>query len=199
LNLKPFSKQYRIVLVGAALEIGLAGVAWLLGWLTRRPTVQYLHWSFHDLLLGAATSVPLLLAFLLLLHQNWGPCLRIRRVLDEVVKPLLLSCTTLELALLSFAAGFGEELLFRAYIQDLLSDWCGQWVGLALASCLFGLLHPVTPAYCLLATIFGLYLGWCWSVTGNLLVVIIAHGLYDFAALYYLLRSREQVKNSMMA
>jgi len=36
----------------------------------------------------------------------------------------------------------------------------------------------------------GLYLGWIFVVTDNLLVVMVVHGLYDFAALCYLVKVR---------
>jgi membrane protease YdiL (CAAX protease family) len=55
---------------------------------------------------------------------------------------------------------------------------------------LFGALHALTPTYAILATLAGAYLGSVWLITGNLLVVIIAHGFYDFIALVYLLRVR---------
>ena len=54
----------------------------------------------------------------------------------------------------------------------------------------FGLLHFITPLYALLAGLMGLYLGWLYEATGNLIVPMIVHGLYDFAALVYLVRIR---------
>jgi membrane protease YdiL (CAAX protease family) len=62
--------------------------------------------------------------------------------------------------------------------------------GLLLASLLFGLLHPLTVMYFVLASLVGVYLG-CWQLaTDNLLVVIVAHALYDFVALVYLVGQR---------
>jgi membrane protease YdiL (CAAX protease family) len=49
-------------------------------------------------------------------------------------------------------------------------------------------LHALTPTYALLAVLAGAYLGGVWLLSGNLLVVIVAHGIYDFVALLYLLR-----------
>jgi membrane protease YdiL (CAAX protease family) len=57
-----------------------------------------------------------------------------------------------------------------------------------LASLVFGLLHALTATYAVLATFMGVYLGAVWLGTGNLLVVVLAHALYDFAALVYLTR-----------
>ena len=45
----------------------------------------------------------------------------------------------------------------------------------------------------MLAGLFGLYLGALWLLTGNLLVAIAAHAVYDFFALLYLVRFQPPV------
>jgi uncharacterized protein len=50
--------------------------------------------------------------------------------------------------------------------------------------------HWITRTYALLAALVGLYLGGLWLWTGNLLVPIVAHALYDFVALIWILRRR---------
>jgi membrane protease YdiL (CAAX protease family) len=62
---------------------------------------------------------------------------------------------------------------------------------LLLAAALFGVLHFITPAYAVLAGLLGLYMGVLYLVTGNLLVPIVVHSLYDFVALLYLVRWRK--------
>src|SRR5207302_1348917 len=98
------------------------------------------------------------------------------------------SCTLLELLLLSLVAGIGEEMLFRGILQETVSRHFGVWPGVILASTLFGLLHPISPAYVVLAGLMGVYLGGLWFASGNLLTVILAHALYDFIALVYVVR-----------
>ncbi len=89
-------------------------------------------------------------------------------------------------------AGVGEEMLFRGVFQAAFEFWSDSpWVALALASVVFGLMHAVTGGYVVLATLMGAFLGWLWLINGNLLTVVVAHGLYDFLALLYLLRWRE--------
>jgi uncharacterized protein len=39
-----------------------------------------------------------------------------------------------------------------------------------------------------MAALMGAYLGWLWLLTGNLLTPIIAHAVYDLAALLVLTR-----------
>jgi membrane protease YdiL (CAAX protease family) len=55
---------------------------------------------------------------------------------------------------------------------------------------IFGLLHPITPGYILIAGLMGAYLGGLWMLNGNLLTVMVAHALYDFVALVLLLREK---------
>ena len=76
-------------------------------------------------------------------------------------------CTVADLALISLLAGLGEELLFRGLIQDGLVGWLGPWPALVLTSVLFGLMHPITPGYAVLATLAGAYLGWVYLATGE--------------------------------
>ena len=58
----------------------------------------------------------------------------------------------------------------------------------ACTAVLFGLVHPLTPAYLVLAALAGAYLGWTYVASGNLLVPVLAHALSDFAALAWLVR-----------
>ncbi len=104
--------------------------------------------------------------------------------------PLLDKSSWSEIALIAVSAGVGEEMLFRGVVQASLGAWLGASWGLALASLLFGLLHPISVAYMVITAILGLYLGVLWNLGGNLLAVMITHALYDFAALGYLLRIR---------
>ena len=109
--------------------------------------------------------------------------------------PLFRNCRFLELAVIAALAGLGEEMLFRGLIQAAVAERiggpCGVWLGLLMAAVLFGLLHPITPTYAVLAGSIGLYLGWLWLACGNLLAPIVAHGTYDFVALLYLVKVRE--------
>jgi membrane protease YdiL (CAAX protease family) len=46
----------------------------------------------------------------------------------------------------------------------------------------------VTPAYLVLASVMGLYLGMLFVHGGGLLAPVVTHALYDFGALLYLQR-----------
>src|SRR5262249_11763239 len=94
-----------------------------------------------------------------------------------------------ELALVALAAGLGEEMLFRGFLQAYLVQGMPVWPAIAIASVVFGVLHLITPTYAVLATLISLYLGWLFVATDDLLAVVVAHALYDFLALVYLIRS----------
>ena len=117
-----------------------------------------------------------------------------------------------QLAMISLAAGMGEELFFRGFLQPLLIQQTssisllgGEWIfidllgnifrsegelyGLLFTSLIFGLMHPLTPLYMIFAVLGGFVFGWSFLFFENLLVPISAHFLYDFVALYVLRRS----------
>jgi membrane protease YdiL (CAAX protease family) len=171
-------------------EGGLALVAWALGLLFNHPIAELGRWDGRALSLGIACSLPMLAGFFACVRWPVGPLRTIKQFADEAIYPLFAPCTLPELATLSFLAGLGEEALFRGLIQGLLGQWLGPAAGLILASILFGLLHFITPTYALLAGLIGVYLGAWYLATENLVVVIVAHGFYDFVALAWLARGK---------
>lgn len=84
----------------------------------------------------------------------------------------------LDLVVISLIAGIAEEALFRGVIQTQL--------GILPASILFGLAHLITPAYAVIATIMGVYIGILFQVFDSLLIPIQLHFIYDLLALLYL-------------
>jgi membrane protease YdiL (CAAX protease family) len=180
---------WRGFLLAVGVEGALALVAWGLGYLFDLPLWDQIRWDGPAIAWGIAASLPMLVAFLACVRWPVGPLRSIQQVSEEVIRPLFVSCSIWQLALLSVVAGIGEETLFRGILQGLLSRPWGPIPGLLLSSLLFGLLHPLTPTYLVLAALVGVYLGCWWLATDNLLVVIIAHALYDFVALIYLVTS----------
>jgi membrane protease YdiL (CAAX protease family) len=193
----------RFALLAACFEGGISVVAVGLGWLLGCHPLQTFHWTFSAAGWGTAAVLPPLGLLWLCVKCPWRPLARIMEVIDEILLPLFDRCGWLELAIISALAGLGEELLFRGVVQTSIGLWwggrLGMWAGLSVAAVLFGLAHAVTFTYVLLAGLIGLYLGAVWLLTGNLLVPILAHGLYDFLALVYLLRIREPARNGRPA
>ena len=171
-----------------------------LGSLLRHSPVETITWNAADASLGGAASVPLVAIVWLCVRSGWRPLQEILRLVEEIIRPLFLSCRLWELAVIAAVAGLGEEMLFRGVIQNVIADQfvepVGTVVGWITAALVFGVLHWVTPTYAVLASLIGLYLGWLWIATGNLLVPAIVHALYDFWALVYLVRSRRHPAES---
>lgn len=148
--------------------------------------------SFNMEVLGLSILAvfPLLFLMWVVVHTPWKPFVRILQELERTALPWLAECSFGELVLISIAAGFGEEALFRGLIQAMLSNSLGLWAGLIIASFLFGLAHLVTPAYGMLAGLIGVYFGLLFVLSGNLLLPISTHALYDLIALTYLMGRR---------
>jgi membrane protease YdiL (CAAX protease family) len=185
---KNFLASRNMVVVAVLFEGGLGLLGIVLARIWGIALWQETDSKLYGFLLGVAATIPLLLIFGICLLWPIGPLQHIRQFAEEVVRPAFAGSTIFDLALVSLAAGFGEEILFRGVTQQGLSARWGPWPALAVASVLFGLMHPISPAYVLLATAMGAYLGSIWMASGDLMTVIIAHGLYDFLALAYITR-----------
>jgi membrane protease YdiL (CAAX protease family) len=170
----------------AAFEGSLAGLAWGLGWLLGQPPFEHFSWSRRDALLGLLASLPLLAAFVLMLLFPIGPFARIKHFCDKVIGPMFAGCTLPSLAGISGMAGIGEEMLFRGVLQPVFERSLGLWLALLATNLLFGLLHPITAMYIVVAALFGAYLGCLYWLSDNLLLVMVTHAVYDFVVLGYL-------------
>jgi uncharacterized protein len=181
--------------MAAVFEASLAVLAVALGWLLGQPPLATFHRDVYHAAVGVAATLPPLALFWLCLKCPWRPFQTITRIFDEVLGPMFRDCRLAELALIAAFAGIGEEMLFRGVVQPAVAEAIGGphgvLLGLLIAAILFGLLHPITLTYALLAGLIGLYLGWIWLATGNLLTPMVTHGVYDFLALAYLVKVRE--------
>jgi membrane protease YdiL (CAAX protease family) len=163
-------------------------LAIVLAWLLGVPLTAHLQGSVTGLLQGLLATVPLVLGLLLLDRWPVDGFRFLQELMRESILPLFRDCSLEALLLISLAAGVGEELLFRGVAQLGIEQTSGStWLAVAVASVLFGLAHPLTKTYALLAVLIGIYLGVLLVLTGNLLVPIVAHAAYDFFALVYLL------------
>jgi uncharacterized protein len=179
-----------VIIFAVFFEAGLAPFSLALGWLLGHPPLKRFVWSLRDAAWGAAAALPLIALFLAVLRWPIGPLARVKQMCEEEIVPLFDRSYWSELALISLTAGVGEEMLFRGVFQATFTDWLGTGWGLALASILFGVLHPMSMAYVVIITFLGLCLGAIWIVNGNLLTVMVTHAVYDLAVLGYLIRLR---------
>ncbi len=178
----------------AAFEGSLVALAIVLGWLFHQQPTATFRFDAFDAGIGCAATLPLVTFFWLCMRLPFRPLGRILAILDETIIPVFRECGYPQLIILAALAGVGEEMLFRGIVQATVTAWIGEPYGIAagllISATLFGLLHFLTATYAILAGLIGLYLGWLWLVSGNLLTPIVVHGLYDFIALAYLVKWR---------
>lgn len=178
-----------------AFQAALIPVALILGFVVGISPWVDIGINGYDAGLAVVATLPMLALGYVILQLPYEWVRRLERRVRSVFVPLFRNVGLAGIALVSLLAGVGEELLFRGVIQEGLMTWGSDVTGLLLASVIFGLAHFITPAYFWIATGMGLYLGGLYVWTGNLLVPIIVHGLYDFVVLtYYMYRYEPPTK-----
>jgi hypothetical protein len=146
-----------------------------------------LAWDPRGLAAGIAATAPLLLLLWWCLHTRIAPIVRLVRLVEERAAPLFAGGSPAVVALVAGLAGLGEEALFRGVVQTALLEKVPPWAAVTVTAVLFGLAHFLSLTYAVLAALVGGYLGWLHLASGNLLVPVVAHALYDFVALRLLL------------
>ncbi|MGK7296101.1 MAG: CPBP family intramembrane glutamic endopeptidase [Candidatus Wenzhouxiangella sp. M2_3B_020] len=178
---------HRFLGIALAFELGLGVLAIALALLFGlRPWLD-LDWRLSVLPVAVAATLPMAGLIPLVSRAGWQWAERLRRLIRERLLPAFSGLRWWALPLISLAAGVGEELLFRGVLQSGLTGPTGPAIALITASLLFGAAHALTPAYFILATGIGFYLGGLYIATGNLLVPVLVHSLYDWLALAWLL------------
>ncbi len=187
-----------VFLTAVLFEGALGLLALLLGWAIG-PSARALVPEFDPnqwwpivlgLMYGCLAAIPILLFIELVRRIPWEPVRELERLTDDGMIKSLLALRPSELIVISICAGIGEELLFRGWLMYWLAEGgtmstTGSPTPLALGAALvvssivFGLFHPITKLYVVLAALMGLYFGALVVYTENLLVPIAAHATYD--------------------
>lgn len=185
------------VLLAMGFESGLAVLALGIGWLCGHwPLVGMfgagdLNGKLFAVAVGLMAAIPLFVALRIFDALPFAPLQRLRELVRDLLNQWLGGSSHWQLALVALSAGAGEEVLFRGLIQAGLERWIGPpWgvgVGLVVASLLFGVCHWLSTTYALLAMAAGLYFGLLMIATESLWTPLVAHAVYDFIALVYLL------------
>jgi membrane protease YdiL (CAAX protease family) len=171
-----------------ACEVGLGVTALAVGQMVGFWPLEQFAWSALAIGQGLLATVPLAIAMWLATRWPVGPLKALGDLVRDLIVPIFAGVPKWQLAIISIAAGWGEELLFRGLIQaGAQSQTDSAGFAVALASVIFGLAHPLSTAYVVMAAAIGAYLGWLFVATDNLLPAIVAHAAYDFVALVYLL------------
>ncbi len=93
----------------------------------------------------------------------------------------------------SIYAGVGEEVLFRAGILTLASDYMAMPAAILLSSVLFAVIHLAKPIISAIIFLIGCLFAVIYVQTGSLLAVIIGHALYDVFALWYVQKELRRI------
>ena len=102
----------------------------------------------------------------------------------EFAKKLFVDRSNAQLALFCFAAGFGEELLFRGVLHQKLEIVFGFFPAAAAVAVGFGAAHLLTPAYFIISGLSSFIFSFMFASSGsNIVVPIVSHAVYDFIAL----------------
>jgi len=74
-----------------------------------------------------------------------------------------------------------EEVIFRGIVQQVFKRNMGAVLAVFLAGATFGAVH-LNPHLLISITVFGVFLGYIYHVTGNLTYTIISHAVFNMVA-----------------
>ncbi len=180
------NRKAQTVAMAMLFETGLGFVGVLIAWAAGINLSSQLTVSQDTVLRGVLAALPMIVLLVVFYESTWQPLVNLRREVEKVVQELFVGCRWFEFALVSLAAGFGEEILFRGVLQPLVIHWTVPWIGVIVVALLFGLAHALTPTYFIAATVIGIYFGWLAFAYEDLVAPIVAHAVYDFAALVFI-------------
>ena len=164
---------------GGMLVVG-AALAYFLGvrfWEGMSVSASSLGW-------GVLSAIPMLLGAIGIFYSNSKMGVQLRNDFDLVIL-MFRKARVVDLVFVSIMAGLCEEVLFRGFGQNVIVGYIGVWPGLVVASLIFGVFHFVSFSYFVFATLIGVYLGGVYVWTGDLVIPIVGHAVYDFIALAY--------------
>ncbi len=182
-----------VVFYGIMIIIAVAIGGWwlnldLIEWHNRWETALWL-----DVLLGAGLGVVTVIASRILEHTTqWA------RVLGEEFRKILGNLSPTQVMVLAVTSGVAEEVFFRGFLQQALSElWLqNDWLGLVVASLIFGLIH-VGPdrkkflPWTIMAVVMGFGFGLLYLYTGNILAPVVAHFTINFFNLLHIARDKQ--------
>lgn len=178
--------------IAAVLFYGfLVLLAWLLGVLWLDLDLLVWHDDFQTSLvldagLGVGLGIATVIATRILeVKARWA------RVLSEEFRKILGPVTVWQALVLALSSGIAEEVFFRGFLQQALTDLVfgggtgAAIAGLVLSSLIFGLIH-IGPdrekflPWTIMALVMGFCFGGLYLYTGNLVAPVVAHFTINF-------------------
>lgn len=184
----------------------MAPLGMLLAWLAginalARPSLKEESVVLTSTAWGLSAGLVLFAMVYVLDKLPWNPLANLRDLVERALATLLREATLLQIIALSAAAGIGEEVLFRGFLQQGVADamrrmefteFHTQCAAIGAASLIFGLVHAVSKTYLFAATAIGGLLGCLYIAADDIVAPIVAHGVYDFIAILYFVRSQRK-------
>lgn len=172
-----------------AVETVLLALALALALVLNIPVGERIAFTADAVLLGLGAA---LLSNLILappaLRSKAAWLVELRRRTEEILKRMVGDPPGPGAMLAVAYAGVAEELLFRGVLIPLLSGIMPVWLAVVVVGIGFGLLHPVTRMYIVLAALLGIFWGALYVWTDNLVVPMTAHAANNVIALVFYMR-----------
>lgn len=173
-------------------ESGLGFAGLLVAWWANVSLQSRLQVTAPALVRGLVACLPMLILLVAINNSRWLPLVQLRRQVETLVREIFSGSSWLEIAMICFAAGLGEELLFRGALQPWVARLSNPTVAIVVVGLLFGLAHSLSVTYFVVATLMGCYFGWLMEAYDDLVAPIVAHAVYDFVAIAFVRRNIKQ-------
>lgn len=175
----------QLFFAGTCFEFVLAAVAAVIGWVVN-VSVLGAGFDLSPATVGAGllwTAVPLAFVSCIRLF-DFEFLKEIHLITIDFARKLFVDRSMLQLAVFCFAAGFGEELLFRGIFHQKLELLFGFYPAATAVAVGFGAAHFLTPAYFVISGLSSYIFSFMFASSGNNIVIpVVAHAVYDFIAL----------------
>ncbi len=179
-------KAFVVVMVGTIL-LGL--VAFGLSFLLHTPLAPQFRLSLDAGLMGIIATLPPVLFLWWFSNTDVPAFAEFRHSQIKFFAEIGFNFTPFRIVLMAIGAGVCEELMFRGVLQSWIDGFAPIITAIILSNIVFGLLHMRTVLYAVIAGGIGVYFGVVYAITDNLVVPMVAHGLYDAVALEYTRRA----------
>ncbi len=183
----PSEERTFLVVIGGTALMGLAAIG--LSFVFKTPLGPQLVLDINAILIGVIATTPLAAFLWWFSNTTLEHFASFRRSQIKFFSEIGFSFTPRRIALMALAAGISEELLFRGVLQTWGVGFAPEVLVIVLTNMLFGMMHMRTALYAVIAGLVGMYLGFLYMLTDNLLAPIAAHALYDAVALEYTRRA----------
>jgi membrane protease YdiL (CAAX protease family) len=154
-----------------AMQIALVATAVGAAWLSPVPLVRRLRlgpstlpWYGYPLVVLGAVSVGLM--FQVLAHLLHVPEPKELKSFSDALTHLTPWQVVAAVLVVGGAPAFGEEWLFRGYMQSRLSQRWGRWAAISITAVLFGVMH-LNVLQGTFATMLGFYIGYLAEKSGS--------------------------------